>query len=152
MEYDGWRVLRSTQGTGQSTHKINQCDLALLQGIRPVQHLLEFPSEVNRVWDVQADDININSYAAGNPLWKTEPVWNRSRQDVSKCTHKCEQQDCRSATNCRKDCHFSSGHRIPHLCKMHWRILLSELDSDDDIGSSYSSTPTTPQGTWQEDF
>ena len=91
------------------------------------------------LWDVQADDVNIHSYAAVNPQWKTEPIWNISSNET-KCAHKCDQQDCRSAKNCRNDCGFVSSHMIPQLCKMHWRILVFELDSDDDMGSSSSST------------
>jgi hypothetical protein len=152
MVYDRWRLSLSTQGTDYSSLKMNQCDLALLQGLRPVQHLLEDSSKANRVWDIQADDVNIYSYAASNPLWKTEPVCNRLCPDDATCTHKCEQQNCRSAVNCTNDCHFTMGHRIPHLCKMHWGILLYELDSDDDVGSSYSSPPPSTRGPWQEDF
>ena len=100
--------------------------------MRPVQHLLEIPNIKARVLDVQADDINIQDYAATNPQWRTEPLWHGSQRQESRCPHQCEQQDCRSASNCERYCCFSYNHKIPHLCSIHWGILIDEFDGDVD--------------------
>jgi hypothetical protein len=135
MEFDGWMGLIATKGIGPARPRIDQCDLALIQGIRPVQHLMEFPYSMARVLDVQADDINIQEYAATNPQWRTEPLWHGSQRQESRCPHQCEQQDCRSASNCEWYCCFSSNHKIPHLCSIHWGLLIDELDGDVDENS-----------------
>ena len=97
---------------------------------------MEIPYMMARVWDVQADDINIQVYAATNPQWRTDPLWYGSRRRESQCSHECEQQDCRSAGNCETNCGFSSNHKIPHLCTYHWGILIDEVDSEGDRNRS----------------
>ena len=130
MEFDGWLARLATEGIGPARPRIPQGDLALIQGIRSVQHLLDIPGVKSRILEIQGDDINIQTHVAVNPQWRTEPMWHWTQSGMNICSHQCEQQNCRSAINCERQCSFSHNHKIPHLCSIHWGCIINEFDAD----------------------
>ena len=79
---------------------------------------------------------------ATNSQWRTEPIWHWSRSGSNRCSHQCEQQNCRTASNCERHCGFSYNHKIPHLCSIHWGCIINEFDADD---GRHTSTPAVDE-------
>lgn len=151
LEFDRWWSQWSRHGYANRPN-INESYMALIQHLRPVQHFIDRQTDARRVWDLDSNDINIRTYKVTIPDWKREPLWPSSKNNWPKCAQGCEQQGCTNARNCTEGCCFHQHHTIPHLCNMHWRILIYEEDSECDSEIPSPRLDIFSRCPWVEDF
>lgn len=151
LKFDNWWKDWVSRGYG-SAPPIHGQDISGLQHLRLVGHRTSGTQSEAIRQDISSNDINVRVHMATTIDWKNGPVWNPRRHGNQKCTHPCEQQACLDANDCNMECHFQTHHTILHLCRMHWKILVYEEDSEGDEPRLSLNSMEFKKASWIEDF